>query len=676
MTEAPDLDAIVSALQREHEDAEDYYTQYLQPEQDAANRYYDAEAMGDEVEGKSQIVLPVVQEVVAYMMASVLRTFLSGERVIEFEATTEEEEAGAEEATAAIHYNFMREQDGARILTDWLQSGLLEKIGPCKTICETEEKVTREQVVLDTEQALAVDAGLLDLGEGAEIEDLADNGDGTFALRIKRTKVIKRYRDVPLPLEEFRFSRNARHEDDADYLAHVSLKTRSELVEMGFDREQVYDLPVADELGVVDGQRDWERLRDTSELPAELQTVLLCEEYARMDVDGDGIAERIKVFRVEDQILIDAETGEPSIETISEQPISVFCPFPRAHRMVGNSLADKVIDLQRIESVIARQMNDGMFLANMPRPLVDMSSDYAATTVEDVLRPIAGSPIRYKGQPPAPFQAGLDVSKSLSVLEHWKGERESRTGITRLNQGLDAETLNKTATGAALLAAQGQQMEESVARTFGEAFGRLAAKKLRLMKAEGAQFPIKVDGQYRTANAANWPDEFRLIIRVGLGTGRKEQRLQYLFALGDVIERAMPTGEVRPGAVSRLGSEIVSAMQVGQGDDYFIPPDELGQMPQTDPEADAMQAEMAKEQAKVEAKAMGDQLNAEVKLQTGAMKAQADAQIARERLAQETQLRREEMAEEARLKTMGMVLDAETKRTQINDAKPGGSVAK
>lgn len=651
-----DLETIVAALKREFEDAEDFYTAEVQPEQEAANRYYDALPFGDEVDGRSQVVLPVVAEVVDYMGPSILRVFLSGDRVVEFEAVSEEDEAGADEATAAIHYNFMREQDGTRILGDWLQSGLLERIGVAKTICEKEERVEREQLAVDLEQAQALDAGAIDLGPDAEVEQIVPVGDGTFIAHVKRTKIVKKFRDVPLPLEEFRFARNAKHEDEADYLAHVSLKTRSELVEMGFDREQVESLPTADNLDIVGHGWDNNNWRDSSQLPLELQTVLLCEEYARMDVDGDGIAERVKVFRVEDEILIDAETGEPSIETISEQPISVFCPFPRAHRMVGNSLADKVMDLQRIESVVARQMNDGMFLANMPRPLVDMSNaEYAGTTLEDLLRPIAGSPIRYKGQAPMPYQAGLDISKSLAVMEHWQGVREQRSGVTRLNQGLDADTLNKTATGAALMQSQGQQMEEAIARQFGEAFGRLMAKKLRLMKAEGATFRIKVDGQYKEANAANWPDDFRLIVRVGLGTGRKEQRLQYLFALSGLMSQGYEIGAVDGKGLFRLGSEIVSAMNLGQGDDYFVDPaaQEGQQEPQPDPEAVARDAEMQKEMVKAQAKATGDQMKAEV-----------DLTKAREKLSAEMTLRREEMAFEAMT------------RDSIRDTTPGGDLSR
>ena len=676
MNDTPSLEDIVAALKREHDDAEDFYCQVLQPEQEAANRYYDAEPFGDEMEGRSQIVLPIVAEVIDYALPSIKRQFLTADRIVEIEATSEDDEPGADEATVSVHYNFMREQDGARLINDWLQSGLMERIGVIKTVCETEEKVSRERFLLDVEQAVALDAGELPLGEGEEVEDLTENEDGTFSATIKRTKIVKRYIDVPIPANEFRFARNARHEDSADFLEHVCLKTRSDLVEMGFDPDQVADLPTSDSLGIDGNYRDSDYERDTNGLPSELQQVLLHESYARMDVDGDGIAERVKVFWVGDQVLIDAETGEPSIETITEQPFVVFCPFPRAHRLVGNSLADKAMDSQRIESVNARQMQDGMYLANMPRPLVDMGSgDYSATTLEDLLRPIAGSPIRYKGQAPQPYEAGLDISKSLAAAEFWKSERESRTGITRLNQGLDADTLNKTATGAALVSAQGQQIEEDMASNFGQSMARLFAKKVRLMRAEGARFPVKYpqpkrlpDGttvKYGMADASNWPEDFRLIIRVGLGTGRKEQRLQYLFALSPLMVQAYEAGLATKRGLYRYGHEVVSAMQLGQGDDFFENPEGVAEEPEADPEAAARDAEVRKEIVKAEAKAAGDQ-----------MKGQIDLTLNREKMAREAQLRREEMAMEYDLKTTGMLVDAETKRTQINDSKAGGSLAK
>src|SRR3546814_1367091 len=73
----------------------------------------------------------------------------------------------------------------------------------------------------------------------------------------------------------------------------------------------------------------------------------------------------------------------------------------------------------------------------------------------------------------------------MALMELMVGEQESRTGITRLNQGLDADAMNKTATGMASQSAQGAQIEQFVARNFADAMARLFAKKLRLMISEG-----------------------------------------------------------------------------------------------------------------------------------------------------------------------------------------------
>ncbi|MGJ3630165.1 portal protein [Sphingomonas sp. MMS24-JH45] len=70
-----------------------------------------------------------MQETIDYMAVSVLRTFVSGDRVVEFEATNEEDEGGADEATSAVGFNFMRQQDGYRVLHDWCMTGLRAATG-------------------------------------------------------------------------------------------------------------------------------------------------------------------------------------------------------------------------------------------------------------------------------------------------------------------------------------------------------------------------------------------------------------------------------------------------------------------------------------------------------------------------------------------------------------------
>lgn len=576
MNDAPlDEQSIVAILRREHDAAESEWS-YLRKFIQLSHNYYDGAPFGNEQPGRSQVVLPDVQETIDYMAASVLRTFVSGDRVVEFEAKDEADEEGADEATAAVQYNFMREQDGYRILSDWTNSGLKDRIGIVKTMLLREEKVTREQMIVPGE--------LLGMME-QEPEDITDNGDGSFTVTIKREQFVTRSADVSLPVNEFRYSPCARHEDEAEYLAHVCPKTRSELVDMGFDRDQVYALPTysGDNERIYDNKRETFRVEESS--PA-LQRVLLCEEYARIDIDGDGIAERVKAFRVENELLRwQGQEGEPdddgnpthaegplAIEQVEDQPFAVFSPFLRPHHLVGYSLSDKVMDIQLLRSTIARQLVDGMYNANMPRPVV-AEQGAGENTIDDLLSPIPGAPIRVKdANAVVPYQTAFDVGKSLTVMEWITGERESRTGITRLNQGLDADALNKTATGTALMQAQGQQMEEAIARNLAEAFGRLMVKKYRMMRAGADPFKIKVDGQYKMVDPANWPEDININVRVGLGSGSKDKRIQARMTLVPLMAEGAQQGKVSDENIFHAIDGLVRDLGLGTGSDFWIDP--------------------------------------------------------------------------------------------------------
>ncbi len=649
------VEELVDALTREAEAANSEWDR-TRGLQDLARDYYEAKPFGNEVEGRSQIILPDVQETIDYMVPSVLRTFVSGDRVVEFEATDEADEAAVDEATAAIGYSFMRDQDGFRVLHDWLTCGLLERYGVTKAMMVDEERVRRERVTISDPVELE--------GFDGEVEDATQNPDGTYTLSLKAEERRKRFVAVAVPAEEFRYSARARHEDEADYLAHCPIKTRSELVDMGFDREQVYGLPTYSRLP--DGRNDDRYDPDPESSPA-LQQIQLWEEYARIDLDGDGIAERVKVFRVDREILRWAD-GELAVETVDEQPFSVFSPFPRPHRIVGYSLADKVMDIQLGRSTIARQLLDGMYNANMPRPIVQTRS-MDENTIDDLLSPVPGAPIRVSdANGITPYQTNFNIGHSLTVMEWMTGERESRTGITRLNQGLDADAINKTATGTALMQSQGQQQEEYIARNFAEALSRLFAKSYRLRRLEGEPFKIKVDGKYKLVDPSKWPDDVNVTIRVGLGTGSKDKRIQARMMLAPLLAEGAATGKVSDKHLFHAIDGLVRDIGLGQGDDFWIDPDAPPEIdPQTgqpkqpapeqpDPEMLKMQAEQQREDAKLQAEQQrsATQLQMQREKDTATIQAQRekhmmDMQQAREKATLEAQLARDKATTEAEI---------------------------
>lgn len=697
----------IAAILTENERASiNFRDTLLADEQANAIDFYEAKPFGDEEEGRSQVVSPDVAEVVDYMQISVLRTAVSGDRVVEFEpgdtdqipelpdppqrpnlppqqpdappdpqaqqAMAEYQQAkaaydkevapvrewedkrtqAAEDATEAVNYIFMRRQNGYRILLDWLQSGLIEKIGIIKTACVTETKKVKQSMTMP-EEGLAMLAQ-----EGIEPIAATDNGDGTWTVTVEQEQEVKRYLDFPVPSEEYLFAPRTRDEDGAIYQAHRARKTLSDLIEMGFDRETVEALPTDDGDNYMD-QRTESRWDDETvsafRRTPSMREVWLLEEYVRLDVDDDGIAELVKVFRVKDTILEITEVDEP--------PFVVWTPFPRAHRMVGNSLAEKVMDIQRVNTVLLRQALDGVYQTNSPRMSVNTDS-LTEDTIDDLLTVRPGAIVRYRGAAkPEPLYEPFDIQKSLGMLEYMSGLRETRTGITRLNQGLDEDTINKTASGQAALQATGQQIEEFVARNFAEAMARLFAKKLRLMAEHGEPIAIKVDGNYRRVDPTTWDREMNVAVRVGLGSGRKEQRLVYRQQLLEIQEQAIQYGLADPKRLFNNASAMIRDSGLGNPNDYLIDPDsddfaeaQANRPQQQDPAVIKAQADAQAQQAKLQMEGQAKQADATLREQEAAERltlareeAAAKIEIARENNAATIQLMREKAQEEAAL---------------------------
>lgn len=675
MNEPTTPEELAAILKREFEAADDYHDQ-LEPLQEAAFRYYEAQPFGNELDGRSQIVLPDVQETIDAMLGVILKMFVSGDRVVEFEATNEDDEQAADDATATLDYVFMRQQDGYRVLNDFVLDALQRKLGIFKSTCIEEEKVSRQWFEIQDEAQLGM------LPENAEIEAERE-GETGIRILVKTQRTIKRYTIVAVPTSEYRFTPTASHEDCADYQAHVRPVTRSELVEMGFDADQVYALPAwSRELHDRQESNNLDNF-NTEESTAALEKVLLCEEYAHIDVDGDGIAELVKCFRVENEILLDASTGEHSIETVDEPPFSVGTPYPRQHRLVGYSLADKGMDLQFLRSQTARQMIDGMAFANMPRPIVDMTlaSD---ETLDDLLNPIPGSPVRANGTNAVyPLQSTFNVGDSLQVMEWVSREKEGRSNVGRATATLDENSMNpQTATEFAGREGKAETGQEYIARNMAEALARAFGKLYRLMRVEAEPMRIKVDGKYRSIDPSTWPEDMNIRVRVGLGSGSKDKRIMARTALLNPLTMAIEQGMAGPEHAFNWFDGMARDTGIGQGEDFMFDP--------SDPEVQQRMAQQEQQPDPAIVEVQGKlQLEREKMQQTGALKveeAEFNAQLrwfeVQERVNIEAMKAQGQFdlgaykAEmEARLGAMKARWEAQNK-ANLQDNRPGGDLDK
>lgn len=576
---------------------------------------YNGQPYGDEEDGRSKVVTRDVAEVIDQMEVSVLRVFVSGDRVVEFEPLNEEQEDAADDATEAIHRQFQRH--GYQLLHDWFKEGNISVLGIVKSSVQMKQERVEQMI-----PALLMDQ--VDAIEAEEAEP--DPETGMEMMRVIVMQEKPEFLDELVPLEEFRISPDARH-NYIPYQAHATPKTVSQLIEMKFDRDIVESVQSYDNLQSLSQARDNGLDIVGTERKGPLRKVLLLEEYVLFDANGDGIAEQLCIHRVGDTVL--------RVEEVDYTPFSIYCPFPMPGRIAGHSLAEKVIDIQRINTVLSRLALDGLYVNLAPGYLVH---DDAANenTYDDLLTVRPNRIVRWKGSIAPQAENKNDVSAiAWQAMEQMTGQRESRTGITRLNQGLDADALNKTATGTALMQAQGQQMEEYLARNFAEALARLMRLKLKLMSRYAQPMKMRVDGAFRDVDPSQWPEEMDVITRVGLGSGKKEQRLQNRMMVLQIQRECMMAGLpiVTPAHIYKSLAGVVKDASLGSPNDFVSDPTseeaqaamaQQGEKP--DPEQQKLEAEMALQTAKMQ----GEQQLAQIKLQSEQMIQSAKVDAMRE----------------------------------------------
>lgn len=637
---------------------------------EAAIKSYNGDEYGDEEEGRSQVVARDVAETTDYMLTSLIDVMCDSGRVAELEPQNEQDEDQCDDATEALHAMYRR-GPGYRFMHDWGKAGLLEKVGIAKT-CVERKKQRNEGLY----HGSAIPDHAIQVSQTDQLHPV----DGTplfHAVTLDETAAT--FPDYHVPLEEFGFSPDTGPDlDQSPYLNHHPLKTLSELVEMGYPREVVEAL--SDESG--SGLTDYTSLgqaRDDgrsisflgNDRPGMLRKVRYLEEYTFYDLDGDGIAERLMVCRVGNTVL--------NVEPIDEQPFEYWCPFPMQGRFIGQSLADKTMDIQRVDTVIERLLLDSGYQAISPGTFIheDSVSDH---TIDDLLTVRPGRLVRFKGAvAPIPEQRPDITGNALNILAFKQQQRESRTGITRLNKGVDEDTLNDTAKGQAQLMSRGQQMERYVIRSFAEGAARLFRKKTRLMKKHGQPFQIRVDGEYRTVDPSQWPDDFDVQVVVGLGSGSKQDRIMYRQMLGQVQSMLMMAQSPVVTQENVYNNAVGLARDMGLApNDMFTHPQDNPQPPQQDPKTQALMAQVQVKQQAIEAQQQADAQ----KLQQAAAQHMDEAHIEMMRQSQEAALAVRQQNLQAFIDQQQMALEAHKHATQLESQqkiakmRPGGKLDK
>ena len=574
--------------------------------------YYMGEPLGTEIDGRSQVVSTDVADTIETILPNLLKIFTASDQTVKCEPVKAEDVALAEQATNYINYIFNKDNDGFSILYTWFKDALIEKNGIVKVYWDESEKVEQEtyenlneqeyQILIDNDDVEVVEEEsfvdekakeqleqikALAEAQGQVMEDIPTPK--LYNCIIKRTTSSGKVKIENIPPEEFLIQKSAKSIEDADFVAHRVLKTRSDLIQMGFDRDIVDDLPTQNTVTMNDERLA--RFADIDESPLHdapdesTQDIEIYECYVKIDMDGDGIAELRKVI-----------VAGGNANTILENMPCDFIPFcsltpvPMPHRFYGRSVSELVEDVQLVKSTVMRQLLDNMYLTNNNRvAIMD-----GMVNLDDLLTSRPGGVVRTK-QPPSqvmlPMQNQTISQQAFPLLEYLDTVRETRTGVTRYSQGLDADALNKTATGVNTLMSQSQMRMELIARVFAETGVKDLFKRIfeLTVKYQNKERIVELNNKFVPVSPTEWKNRYNISINVGLGAGSKDQQI---VMLNNILQKQLQAFQLQGNKeypmvtlknIYNSLAKIIEEAGLKNVENYFVNPDEGKELIQPSP---------------------------------------------------------------------------------------------
>jgi hypothetical protein len=668
-----ELQAIING---ELTDAVSYIDSDISPIRAKGTEYYRGDPFGNEEDGRSQVVAMEVRDTVSAMMPSLMRVFFSTENVVEFVPRGPEDEASAQQATDYANYVFTSDNNGFMQSYAIFKDALVRKCGIAKYWWEDTAQVRIEDYSGLDDQTVQ-----LLMSEDAEVKIVVSYPDPAVSqeeiavvqaqaaaagveappvpmlhdVQIKRVVRDGRIRVMAVPPEELIIDRRARSFEEAGIIAHRQMLTVGELLEMGYDMDEIEPNISSTDLDTNDEYLARQPLSTTmgsnDSMNPMQRRLLYVEAYLRVDYDGDGLPELRKICCMGSSYKVVRNLPGSYIPFVDFP----FDPEPHTSPIEAMSVFDITHDVQEIKSQVLRNTLDSLAQSIHPRTAVVEGQ----VNIDDVLNNETGAVIRMRAPGMVqPLSQPFVGQAGYSMLEYLDQLREDRTGMSKAAMGLNADALQsstKAAVAATISASHGRI--ELTARIMAEGFKKLFKGILYLLTThQDKPRMVRLRNQWVSIDPRAWDVAMDVSVNVGLGQGDTNERLQALTMISQmqkaiVDQYGLMNPMVTPQMYSRTLQKMVELSGFKDASQYFqmIPAD--FQIPQ--------------EQPKPTPEEVLAQVQAE-SIQADIQKKAAELELKRQEMMRDDDFRRDQLAQEFLLKKYELELKY---GTQISNAE-------
>ena len=580
------------------QDSVSYNSEFMNANENLLRRY-NQEPYGDEEPGFSSVVASDVRDTVDSDMTSMVRVFLGSGDVVTFDALTDNEAElkEADEKTSLLNHLILRRPEAYQIIHTFLKDAEIQKMGVLHyyvdTMRDTKEVLKRDLTTVQLTTLMEKmkeekDVERVDIVEKEEKEEK-----GKFDFRLRVTSSFKDLVIENITTESFLISKNSPSLEAATMIGHESYPTRGELVASGMSEEEANKFPTStDGTGISAGNQENNSAGQSQNMKAirwrdeggdivdtksfsewSNEKVRQVLAFAKVDYDGDGIAERRRIVKIGGEII----ENEP----YDHIPYALTSCILEPHKTIGDGRASLVVQDQSVNTELDRAALDNAYDVGNPRKLLGDGvnhDDYYDDRRSGVVRMKPGAKV-------SPRDSIADISvpfigqELLLIKQSREQSKAARTGTLLDSQGLEADQLHQeTATRFNGIEKANEAKIELVARNHGEVGFRKLYDGVAWTLNRFLDKDIKVrlrNGKALSVNPSEWKFESVARPLVGLGSASGEKAVQTYTGLLGIQQQMQATGSllVDDQKVYNTLDKIAQALGEPTASEFFNNPD-------------------------------------------------------------------------------------------------------
>lgn len=612
--------------------------QILMDERERALNYIKGDMVKDIpiLKNRSKAVSSDLNDAIETSLADIIEIFVGGDDVVAFIPTKQEDEDAAAQETAYLNQVVFQDNDGFDIFYDAIKDALTLKTGIWgfgwkQDINECVENFTGKN--LQEIQLAEKDGGVI---TDLKIEDGGDLRDpnSTFSFTLTQNKDNSKEEIWSIPPDDFGVAVDTVKLKDATYCVWRTRPRVQDLIAEGYDADKARSLPQYN-----DNNTQIQIARDTAgenfttgnntddDALGDLRQVEIRKHHIRKP-GKDGKLEIWAVVTDQQAVI------ELSREKVERIPYASITPYKTPHRFYGRSLADMLMDIQRIKTMLLRMLLDSGYFAQNQRAEISMA-DANEFTISDYLRNEPGVPIRSKtGKAVVPLRASNLNFNAYEALEYFSTVAESRTGVVRNAQGLNPDTLHDTAKGALTLLAAAQKRIKMIARIFAETGVKELYLGIHADIRENARSSTIANllGKWIPVDPTTWGERTAMTVSVGLGASGKDMDIaamtQVIGLQKTIVEGGGLGMLVTPENLFNGATTLSKKLGIKTPTMYFTDPaTQPPPQPKPDPDMAKVQGQLSLQQQKQQGDMQLEQAKIQSTQQIEAAKAQAQSAV-------------------------------------------------